>query len=73
MAVNGVMFTVLFPITFLANTFSPTEPHAALAAGHCRMESGVVTGGLRPPHRRLGPGRIQDRPTKGSLRITLYM
>jgi hypothetical protein len=26
MAVNGVMFTVLFPITFLANTFAPTEP-----------------------------------------------
>ena len=27
-AVNGVMFTVLFPITFLANTFAPTEPMA---------------------------------------------
>ena len=25
-AVNGVMFTILFPITFLANTFAPTEP-----------------------------------------------
>ncbi|MCG5430942.1 ABC transporter permease [Mycobacterium sp. MYCO198283] len=25
-AVNGVMFTVLFPITFLANTFVPTAP-----------------------------------------------
>jgi ABC-type transport system involved in multi-copper enzyme maturation permease subunit len=25
-AVNGVMFTVLFPITFLANTFAPTGP-----------------------------------------------
>jgi ABC transporter DrrB family efflux protein len=25
-AVNGTMFTVLFPITFLANTFAPTEP-----------------------------------------------
>ncbi|MCV7282650.1 ABC transporter permease [Mycolicibacterium flavescens] len=25
-AVNGVMFTTLFPITFLANTFVPTEP-----------------------------------------------
>jgi ABC-2 type transport system permease protein len=25
-AVNGVMFTTLFPITFLANTFAPTEP-----------------------------------------------
>jgi ABC transporter DrrB family efflux protein len=25
-AVNGVMFTVLFPITFLANTFAPTAP-----------------------------------------------
>lgn len=25
-AVNGVMFTVLFPSTFLANTFVPTEP-----------------------------------------------
>lgn len=25
-AVNGVMFTVLFPVTFLANTFVPTEP-----------------------------------------------
>jgi ABC transporter DrrB family efflux protein len=25
-AVNGVMFTALFPITFLANTFAPTEP-----------------------------------------------
>jgi ABC-type multidrug transport system permease subunit len=25
-AVNGVMFTLLFPITFLANTFAPTEP-----------------------------------------------
>lgn len=25
-AVNGLMFTVLFPITFLANTFAPTEP-----------------------------------------------
>lgn len=24
-AVNGVMFTVMFPITFLANTFAPTE------------------------------------------------
>lgn len=25
-AVNGVMFTVLFPMTFLANTFAPTAP-----------------------------------------------
>ena len=25
-AVNGVMFTLLFPVTFLANTFVPTEP-----------------------------------------------
>jgi ABC transporter DrrB family efflux protein len=25
-AVNGVMFTALFPLTFLANTFVPTEP-----------------------------------------------
>jgi ABC transporter DrrB family efflux protein len=25
-AVNGVMFSVLFPITFLANTFAPTAP-----------------------------------------------
>jgi ABC-2 type transport system permease protein len=25
-AVNGVMFTVLFPVTFLANTFVPTGP-----------------------------------------------
>lgn len=25
-AVNGVMFTVLFPVSFLANTFVPTEP-----------------------------------------------
>lgn len=25
-SVNGVMFTVLFPITFMANTFAPTEP-----------------------------------------------
>lgn len=25
-AVNGVMFTVLFPVTFLANTFAPTAP-----------------------------------------------
>ncbi len=25
-AVNGVMFTALFPVTFLANTFVPTEP-----------------------------------------------
>lgn len=25
-AVDGVSFTVLFPMTFLANTFAPTEP-----------------------------------------------
>jgi ABC transporter DrrB family efflux protein len=25
-AVNGLMFTTMFPITFLANTFAPTEP-----------------------------------------------
>jgi ABC transporter DrrB family efflux protein len=25
-AVNGVMFTALFPVTFLANTFAPTGP-----------------------------------------------
>jgi ABC transporter DrrB family efflux protein len=25
-AVNGVMFTALFPVTFLANTFVPTQP-----------------------------------------------
>jgi ABC-2 type transport system permease protein len=25
-AVNGVMFTALFPVTYLANTFVPTEP-----------------------------------------------
>ena len=24
-AVNGVMFTTMFPVTFLANTFAPTE------------------------------------------------
>ena len=32
-AVNGVMFSVLFPITFLANTFAPHRADAALAAG----------------------------------------
>jgi len=26
LAVDGVSFTVLFPITFLANTFAPTQP-----------------------------------------------
>ncbi len=43
-AVNGVMFTVLFPITFLANTFAPTEPMQHVAAGDRRMEPGVVAG-----------------------------
>ena len=43
-AVNGVMFTVLFPITFLANTFAPTEPMPHVAAGDRRVESGVVAG-----------------------------
>ena len=43
-AVNGVMFTVLFPITFLANTFAPDRADAALAAGDRRVESGVVAG-----------------------------
>jgi ABC transporter DrrB family efflux protein len=28
-AVNGVMFTTMFPITFLANTFAPTESMAS--------------------------------------------
>ena len=26
--VQGFMFTVMFPLTFLANTFAPTEEHA---------------------------------------------
>ena len=43
-AVNGVMFTVLFPITFLANTFAPTEPMPHVAAGDRRMEPGVLAG-----------------------------
>ncbi len=43
-AVNGVMFTVLFPITFLANTFAPTATDADVAAGDGRVESGVIAG-----------------------------
>ena len=43
-AVNGVMFTVLFPVTFLANTFVPTEPMPHWLRVMAGMESGVVAG-----------------------------
>ena len=37
-AVNGLMFTAMFPITFLANTFAPTE---ACRPGCARSPSGT--------------------------------
>ncbi len=38
-----VMFTAMFPVTFLANTFVPTEPMPH-CAGDRGMEPGVVAG-----------------------------
>ena len=37
-AVNGVMFTAIFPLTFLANTFAPTEN---MPTGCARSPSGT--------------------------------
>jgi ABC-type transport system involved in cytochrome c biogenesis permease component len=57
-AVQGVMFTTTFPITFLANTFAPTEGDAQSAAHAGRMEPDL---GLGPGHARtLGQCRTGD-------------
>ncbi len=37
-AVQGFMFTVIFPLTFLANTFAPDREHAARGAVPRRVE-----------------------------------
>ena len=63
-AVNGVMFTVLFPITFLANTFVAHRADAALAAGDGRMESGVVAGA---GHARAVGQRSRRAPASAQL------
>ena len=40
-AVQGFMFTVMFPLTFVANTFAPTRADADLAALDRRVEPGL--------------------------------
>ena len=43
-AVNGLMFTTIFPVTFLANTFAPDRRDAAVAAHDRRVEPDQLTG-----------------------------
>ena len=40
-AVQGFMFTVMFPLTFVANTFAPTENMPRVAAHDRRVEPGL--------------------------------
>ena len=58
-AVNGLMFTTMFPITFLANTFAPTEGMTTGAAHDRRVEPDLQPGASGP--RALG----QHRPGAG--------
>ena len=37
-AVNGLMFTTIFPITFLVQRLRPHRRHALVAADHRRVE-----------------------------------
>ena len=60
-AVQGFMFTVMFPLTFLANTFAPTEHMPRLAALPRRVEPGL----------RAHPGRaraVGQRPARAGRR-----
>jgi ABC-type polysaccharide/polyol phosphate export permease len=43
-AVNGLMFTTMFPITFLANTFAPTDrmPHGLRVVAEWNPISSLV-------------------------------
>ena len=54
-AVNGFMFTVMFPLTFVANTFAPTAKMPDVAAHPRRVEPGL---GAHPGH----PRAVGQRP-----------
>jgi hypothetical protein len=68
-AVQGFMFTVMFPLTFVANTFAPTERHAVVVARDRGVEPGVLADaglpsalGQRDPTRpATAPGRCSTR------------
>ena len=47
-AVNGFMFTVMFPLTFVANTFAPTASMPSVAADDRGVEPGLVARPRRP-------------------------
>ena len=47
-AVNGFMFTVMFPLTFIANTFAPTAQMPTVAALPRRVEPGLGADPGRP-------------------------
>ena len=59
-AVNGVMFTALFPITFPGQHVCADGADVALAAGDRRMEPGVVVG--PGDARTVGPSCCMSRP-----------
>ena len=72
-AIQGFMFTVMFPLTFVANTFAPTatmppwlrviaewNPVSALTAGLRELW------GNAPPPRRARPGRCSTRWSRPS-------
>ena len=58
-AVNGVMFTTIFPLTFLSNAFAPTEPMGPVLRTDRRVEPDLGAGAGDPravgQHRRPHP------------------
>ena len=47
-AVQGVMFTTIFPLTFLSNAFAPTEPMGPILRHDRRVEPHLVVGAGDP-------------------------
>ena len=47
-AVQGVMFTTIFPLTFLSNAFAPTEPMGPILRTDRRVEPDLVAGAGDP-------------------------
>ena len=58
-AVQGVMFTTIFPLTFLSNAFAPTEEMSAGAAHHRGVEPDLSDG----PGGARAVGQHCPRPT----------
>ena len=60
-AVQGVMFTAIFPLTFLANTFAPTENMPGVLRAIAEWNPDLVAGPGRPSAAERRPGARRRR------------